>query len=326
MSEECVKIVSKVLVHENDEKTMGVLKEFFNTMNLIGLKAERYSNIQETLDTNIDLGAVFLYEGKDQDGRSGMETALEIHKVRPELAVFLRRDERSDLSDLPQDVQKACAGAYLTAEIDNLKELVEKYLFTTYYPSAMVRGVEELSEEALHSTFQNLKISVESPYLIRDRIIYGELFSLIPLESNWCRGYMMIQAQEANLSKLITEGKTALSPSDVSFRKVNSLMSELTNMIWGSFKAKFFQSSGDVDTTIRIQVPIIIDHMRRYISFGADDPQLCFHYILQDNDGKMEPVSIYQKFIFHLNWSPEEFNESPDTMDNLVEAGELEFF
>ena len=38
--------------------------------------------------------------------------------------------------------------------------------------------------------------SHETPYIVRDRIIFGEVFSLIPLESSWCRGYMMLQTEE----------------------------------------------------------------------------------------------------------------------------------
>ena len=38
---------------------------------------------------------------------------------------------------------------------------------------------------------------------MRDRIIFGEVFSLIPLESTWCRGYMMMQAEEQPILDLL---------------------------------------------------------------------------------------------------------------------------
>ena len=90
-------------------------------------------------------------------------------------------------------------------------------------------------------------------------------------------------------------------------------------------KLTFFQNSSNLASLdYRIQVPTIVNHCRNYISFGTDDPQLCFHYTITDNEGKLEPVSMYQKFVFHLSWAPEEFQDEP--VDDLVTNGELEFF
>jgi hypothetical protein len=72
------------------------------------------------------------------------------------------------------------------------------------------------------------------------------------------------------------------------------------------------------------QVPIIINHQRRYISFGSEDPQLCLKYNLIAND-KAEPVPIYQRFVFNLSWSPDQFSENP-SVESLVDSGELEMF
>lgn len=324
---EAATITSKVLIHEVDPEHMQRLKGFCQTSNLVGLKAEQYSNIMETLDSNIDLGAIFLCEASNREGKSGLDIAEAIHKVRPELPIFLRRENSCDLSDLTRAQQVACAGAYTSEETASLTEMVNKYIFNTYYPSAMIHGIEEFSENSLAAIFQNVEINVESPYLVRDRIIYGELFSIIPLEGAWCRGYMMLQSDEKCLVDLIKAKKTPLDPDELDFRSVNGLMGEITNMMWGGFKARFFQSSTPSDNVnFRIQVPTIINHSRNYISFGSEDPQLCFHYTIIDKDGVLEPISIYQKFIFHLSWSPDEFQEPPDAVENLVNAGELEFF
>ncbi|MGK5093809.1 chemotaxis protein CheX [Deltaproteobacteria bacterium TL4] len=323
MVEEASNIMSKVLVHEVDREQMQQLKIFFTTHNLVGLKAERYSNIMETLDTNIDLGAVFLCESANSEGKSGLEIAIEIHKVRPELPIIVRIEGEEE--DLSLEAKHACAGYYHAGDTHKIKELIEKYIFNTYYPSAMIHGVEEISLEVMKSLFLNSSITIEAPYLVKDRIIHGELFSLIPLEGAWCRGFMMLQTEVDPLEMLIREKKTPLDPTDMDFRTINGLMGELTNMMWGGFKSRFFQD-GTGAKDYRIQVPTIINHKRNYITFGTDDPQLCFHCKIHDNDGKLEPVSIYQKFIFHLNWSPDEFKEPPETVDDLVASGELEFF
>ena len=320
-----LQIQSKVLVHETDTKQMQSLKTFFDENNLIGLKAEHYHNIVETLSSNIDLGAIFLAEEEDVDGKSGLEIALEIQKMRPELPIILRCDP--DIAEqIDPKYEFAYSETYVGGDYPHLKKIIEKYLFNTFYPSSFIRGIEEISTDALRNTFQQSTIISSAPYLIRDRLIYGQLFSMIALEGGWCRGYMMLQSTENTMIELIEAKKTALSPERVDFRRVNNLMSEITNMIWGTLKSRFFTTSSESDTIQKIQVPIVVDHTRGYISFGSEDPQLSFKYVIQDQDGNLPQVEMYQKFIFHLNWSPDEFKETPEVVEDLVQAGELEFF
>ena len=69
---------------------------------------------------------------------------------------------------------------------------------------------------------------------MRDRIIYGELFSLIPLESNWCRGYMMLQTEEGPLVQFVEDDKTHIGVNEeVNFRDINQVLGEVTNLVWG---------------------------------------------------------------------------------------------
>ena len=323
------KIMSKVLVHEMNTEHIQKLKVFFKSINLIGLKAENFNNIQEVLHSNIDLEAIFLCEESDEWGKSGYDIALEIHKIRPELPVFVRQNSPKALSEFLPSIQRACAGVFRIEKLDELEVLIEKYLFNTYYPSAMIHGIEELSENALKAAIKNVNITVEAPYLVKDQIIYGELFSLIPLEGGWCRGFMMLQAKEEELAALIRCRKTSLNfkENEDNFRAVNNLMSEITNMIWGGFKSRFFYNQDSKSPqNVRIQVPTIVNHSRNYISFVTENPQLCFRYVISDDEGAFEPIPLYQKFIFHLEWSPEEFQEPTGTTDDLVEAGELELF
>lgn len=321
---EDIKIMSKVLVHETNDAHTEALKNFFSTNNLIGLRAGSYKGVMEALNSNIDLGAVFLCEDIEYDGKNGIDLAIEIHKIRTELPIFLRKSGKDD-PQFPDNVSNPCAAFYSGSDTDQLKELVERYLFNTYYPSKFIRGIEELSRTAIQGVFRDLEISCSFPYLVRDRLIYGEMFSVMGLEGNWCRGFMMLQSEEGDLSQLIASGHTALPKESTDFRTINNLLSETTNMIWGSFKTRFF-SSEDIGTLIhRIQVPIIVNHARKYISFGSEDPQLCFQYTLQDSDGS-PPTTLYQKFAFNLAWAPDEFVESKQEMEQLVETGELELF
>jgi hypothetical protein len=75
------------------------------------------------------------------------------------------------------------------------------------------------------------------------------------------------------------------------------------------------------------QVPLIINHLHRYISFGSEKPQLCFKYTLHDAENSdRQSLIIYQRFIFNLNWAPEEFAENEASVEDLFEMGELELF
>jgi hypothetical protein len=137
---------------------------------------------------------------------------------------------------------------------------------------------------------------------------------------------MMFQTEEQNMLEMIRAKKTQLAPKEPNFRDVNNLLSEITNMAWGGFKARFFAQDDAGSPAYRTHVPIIINHGQRFISFGAEYPQLCFQYQLSDGSGKLAPVTLYQKFVFSLHWSPEKFADNQRAVAELVDRGELELF
>jgi len=148
----------------------------------------------------------------------------------------------------------------------------------------------------------------------------------MPLESSWFRGYMMLQSNEENIMDVIKAKKTMLNPMEPNFRHVNAILGELSNMIWGSFKHNYGISFSDDVGRIRVEVPTIINHSRNFISFGTDDPQLCFKYTLTDPENNLKPITLYQKFVFSLEWSPEKFTENEINVDELIDNGALELF
>lgn len=319
--EQSTKIVSKVLVHEFDSTVLDALKKVCTDNNLVGLK-DASKDITDILDSNVDLGAIFLSELTDENGLSGLELCKHIYNRRPELPIFLRRENTDSQDDLDEDVRKAIAGCYQLSDIAKLQSLIDEYLCSMYYPGELAAGIQELSEEVFTSVIKNTEAQTELPYLVKDQIIYGELFSLIPLESEWCRGYMMLQTTESEILGSLEHTKTP-GPD---FKDVIGILNEATNMIWGGIKSRYFSSTESLDESYRTQVPIIVDHANKYISFGSTEPQLCFKYVLKDKDNKKPDVTIYQRMIFNLSWSPDKFKESDAAVDNFVESGELEFF
>jgi hypothetical protein len=313
-------IQSKVLIIESSEQATESLRTFFNEKGLIGLKGKPQT-ILDLLKSNTDLGAVFLCQSIKFDGSSGDALAKKIHQLRPELPIFVRQDQ------VDSNARKSdYCHYYSISEMPALEQLVDSTIFTRFYPTPLILGIKEISEEAFQSSIFDITVSCEPPYLVKDNIIYGELFSLIPLESDWCRGYMMLQTTRKEIVNIISDSKTHLSPTETDFRDVNGLLNEITNLIWGGIRSRFFQSTAETSNSAKTQVPILINHMEKYISFGTNEPQLCFKYTIRDKTKANPSIDIYQKLIFNLDWRPEDFQESTQAVDDLVDSGELEFF
>ena len=291
-------LVSKVLVLDDSLQHSQAIKQFCDENNLVALKVHK-DRILPVLQSNIDLGAILYAESYGDSPGENAQIASHIHQIRPELPIIIRRESSATLDDLPEKHRSSFCGAYVSSDLQGLRRLIDEYIFSLEYPNALVRGITEITESVLSSQLKALKISLNTPYIVRDRVIFGEIFSLIPLESSWCRGYMMLQTEEEPILELLDR----YSPSDpgANFRTVNSLLGEITNLIWGAFKSRFI---GDATATSgnQVQVPLVVNHKHKYISFGTENPQLCFLYTLVDEDTGRE-VKLYQRFIFNLNWT-----------------------
>jgi hypothetical protein len=316
-------LISKVLVLDGESACSERIKTFCEEHNLVGVKAHE-DNVMGILKSNVDLGGILLWEHYGGHANGGLVYAREIHAIRPELPIFLRRDRLETLEGFDELDAKLFYAAYTAEGIEKLGTIVQESIFSLVYPNALVRGISEITRVALESQFKEVHVELDTPYIVRDRIIYGELFSLIPLESTWCRGYMMLQAEEQPLMDFVKNDKTSIEANGACFRDINNVLGEATNMIWGSFKNRFVSS--EKYSGYLAQVPIIVNHLHRFISFGSEDPQLCFKYTLVDQNDPSQSIVIYQRFVFNLNWSPDNFSENETSVEELFDSGELELF
>lgn len=315
-------IGSKVLLYETSDEHMQQLKSFFQEKTkLTGLRTRSYGKLKELLRVNTDLGGVFL--GRGENGEESMEkVASEIRYIRPELPIFLREEKgEGGLDQISPSLRKGI-NLYEEGNMDQLKDMIDQYIFNLKYPNLLVRGIQEISNDVLESIFPWKVVSLP-PYLVRDRFIYGSLFSMIPLVSNWCNGYMVIEAKACDMAEDI--GKNAPAPQKFDFRKVNGLLGEITNRIWGGIKVRFI-SDEKTRPPHHIQVPILVNHEHKHLSFGTGNPQLCFRYTLYHHHDILPAAEIYQKFVFHLSWTPEDFSEQSAAVESMVESGEIELF
>lgn len=311
--------VSKVLVFDHELDNEEIIRSFCATQRLIPVKSCSKS-VLKVLSSNVDLGAIFLSTGSSDSGLSGRQLGQKIHELRPEIPIFLR------LSDGEKQEKEHCAfcAYYTPSTIETLTPLIDEYIFCREYPNALIRGIEEITCNTLSQFFDDVKLSISAPYLVRDRIIFGELFSLIPIESDWCRGYMMLQSEDENVRELVKAEKiSAQHENHDNFRLVNDVLSEITNVAWGAMRNRFVSHEQPTNHS-NTQVPIIVNHKNRYITFGTDTPQLCFKHDIERGDGKN--FTLFFKFIFNLHWDPDKFSENEPSIGELVNSGELEFF
>lgn len=318
-------LVSKVLVLDNDPACYEKIKCFCDSNHLVGLKVQP-DNVMSVLRSNVDLGGILLSECYDGRAGGGIQLAQRIHAIRSELPIFLRREAAPGLDDLSVDERKCISAAYSIEHMEVLQGPIAEYIFSLAYPNVLVRGIADMTRSALQSQFKGMQVDVAAPYIVRDRLIYGEIFTLIPIESSWCRGYMMLQTQEIALLELVKADRTHISASEgFDFRNLNGVLGEVTNLVWGAFRNRYLSNAAR--SAHLSQVPIIINHLHRYISFGSENPQLCFKYTLDDAaQGSGRRLDIYQKFVFNLNWSPEDFCENLTSVQELVASGELDMF
>jgi len=314
--------VSKILVLDNSPKHARLIKTFCDQNNLSALKV-RKDAITSVLRTNIDLGGILYSDSYGQTPEETAQIAIDIHAARPELPIIIRRENQPTLAGLPESTERVFCAAYASSDMSGLRQALDQYIFCLTYPNSLLRGIAEISTEVLGNVLPDVEISYDTPYIVHDRVIFGEVFSLIQLESNWCRGYMMLQTEEEPLLALAGPGQLLQSASG-NFRRVNDVLSEITNMIWGGFKNRYI-GDRSATTASGVQVPLIVNHKHQYISFGTANPQLCFRFNLEGRDSD-ERATLYARFIFNLNWSPEDFQEITPDAGGLVESGAIEMF
>lgn len=317
-------IQSKVLVHESDVAAQEKLRHFFEENQLLALRASA-DNFMQVLSENTDLGGVFISNDTHLRNYTGEELAQFIHDKRPEVPVFFRTDATRLCDSGPINDRWF---PYAIDDLDHLGSLIKERIFTNFYPIQFIQGIKDTSVEALSSIFKNVRIDVGSPLLVNDHIIYGELFSLIPLESHWCRGTMTLETTQDEMLDIIRSAKTNLQSAHPDLYELNDVLNELTNLIWGGIKSDFFLSGQMVTDISKLsQVPILVNHKQKYISFGTREPHLCFKYTLTtESQGSTKSFVIFQKLIFNLCWQPEDFKPVDKSADDMIESGELELF
>jgi hypothetical protein len=76
---------------------------------------------------------------------------------------------------------------------------------------------------------------------------------------------MMLRA-ERSLLRLVRRQDAYRCESADDFRNLNNVLGEITNLIWGAAENKYISIRKNASRLP--QVPLVINHLRRYISFS----------------------------------------------------------
>jgi len=323
--EQAVELISNVLVLDGNEEAYGVLKVFCQENRLVGFRASTES-VDEVLKSNIYFGAIFISEEAISSNIDSLALSYLIHLSRPDLPIFLRRYDSSDLEGVSEKYRQIFTGVYCLSNLESLKKLVHEQLFDSFYPTDLVSGIQAVSEECVKHGFTDVEVQSDTPFLVRDKLM-EDFNSLIAIESKWCRGYMMLQVSKEHVVDYISANKAGVLVNEINDQDSNTVISNLTNEMWGAIRREFMGYGNELEANAnRTQVPIFINPDKRYISFGTSKPQLCYRYHIIDSNGVLEPLVITHKLIFNLDWSPENFELSEQAVDEFIETGDLEMF
>ncbi|WP_321846029.1 chemotaxis protein CheX [Paraburkholderia bannensis] len=326
--------VSKILLLENDSTRADALEAFGAAHQLVCVPVRREA-LAAALQTHYDLGGVLLGEdfGGSREAAAAVAVALEVE--RPELPILLRRASRDDADDagraLPEALRRVPRASWVEDDPESLLAALDAHVFSHEYPDPLVDGITDMTFGRLRGLFTGLDVNWDTPSVVRDRIIFGEVLTLIPIETAWCRGWLLMQTEEMPLIELLPPRAGRDEASD--FRDVNGVLGELTNLVWGAFRNRYLGNASNAGeggaSRAQVQVPLLINHRRRYLSFGSDNPQLCIKYRLTCPTSGREVV-IDQRFVFSLGWSREGFDETAAQAAAAAEveqaSGELELF
>ena len=143
--------------------------------------------------------------------------------------------------------------------------MIRRYIFSRY-PTTVIKDIIEQTTGVIRETLSRVDVQCDSPFLISDKIVDGEVMSLMRIESEWCRGYMMLESEEACIASLIN-GERLNAPGNLGelsdYQRIHSTMSELTNPVWGKLKVCFMTYAAK-NLTYRSEVPCVINYKRNF--------------------------------------------------------------
>ncbi len=322
-------INSNILVCDRDNAALDLIRSIAKTSTIMVPKhnaVDILGWIQHTNFSGTDICAIFVSEEKDENGMSGFELTKLIGRNRSSIPIFMRLSNGRTMRDLTASQKALIAGCYSKDNPEKLKEYTDKFLYGFYFPNALVNIFEESGRQVLQTVFKGSEVRESKPFLVYDHQITTEFTSLLPVQFSFGNGVITFFIKEEDILSLIIGEHTALKKEQTSNTHVDQLISEVMNLFWGKVRKASDELFAECDNQKVINIPLVVNHKKNYISFGNRAPQLCFRYIIIRDVSIPEPVIVEFKVMFNSLLQAKDFvlKNEPDS-PNLGD-GEFEFF
>ncbi len=327
---DAVAINTKILIYDGDCEAVAIVKAISKGGSLITPKSE----ITDILDflqnanySQTDISAIFLTEEKDDNQLSGFEIAKHIHRSRNNIPIFVRLTGNRTIKDLDSEHRKLVTGCYNKGDQGRLKEQADQFLFGYYFPPALVDIFVQSGLDVLEAMFKGCDVRQSMPFLVYDHITTTEYTSLLSVNFPFGNGVLALLIKEDDIKTLIQNDNTALNADQIDSDYMNQLISEAMNMYWGKVRHASDRAFEEKPPVQVINLPLVVNHTKNYISFGNNAPQLCFRYIVMQNETIPAPFIVEFKVVFNSLLNPESFVlKSGDDSEYEVDDGFLELF
>lgn len=325
----CSALGCNILVYDTDDEALRLIKSIAAEGNVVVPKKEAVDiiTIIQNADLNTtDICAIFLTEEKDENGLSGFTIAKKIHKTHNNIPIFMRLKNGRNINELKTEDRKIIAGSYSNSTPEELKNYTEKFLYGFYFPTRLVDIFTKAGTEILNSTFKGCEIKEAKPFLVYDHFITTEYTCILPVQFSFGNGVLTLLVKGGAAQSLIENGHTALNKDQTSNDHLNQLISEVMNLFWGNARLSSERIYGCVYDRSPINIPIVVNHEKNYISFGNNTPQLCFRYVLLSDPSIIEPIIIEFKVMFNSVLRAKDFPEHKSQDIICDDSGFFEVF
>lgn len=325
----CTAIGCNILVYDTNEDAVALIRSIAAEGNLVVPKKD-VCDVSKLVSceefSNTDICAMFLTEELDEHGLSGFDIAMQIHKSRSNVPIFMRLLNNRSINDLDIEQQKRIAGCYSTSEPEKLKNYTDKFLYGFYFPNDLVDIFVKAGSSVLNTAFKGCEIREAKPYLVYDHLITTEYTSILPVQFTFGNGTLTLHLKEADAQSLIANDHTALDSSQTSNDCLNQLISELMNLYWGKVRYESESKYSLDEQRNPVSIPVVVNHKRNYINFGNHTPQLCFRYVLLRDASLLEPIIVEFKMMFNSVLRPADFIENKAPKANIDDSDFFELF
>ena len=272
------------------------------------------------------LCVVFVSNDKNSFGISGFNLAHRILSLNHHLLIFVSCSHKAEAQALQAKNHFNSMTIYSHDNLVEVESVLMQRIYANQYPGPIINTIKAIGQKSISQHFKNISVQAMTPYLITDFNTFDQYLGLLPIDIPSGRGYLLASMLKSDLEVLVQDEHTSLNRKS-STHEYNDFIGEIVNLVWGQIRAQLSDQYYQPDKLHEPHIPIVFNPVNHSISFGVIQPQLCFSYVLKDEDKGYIRGVIQLKTIFNIRWSPE---KTPaffkDNIDVNLSEGRVDIF